>query len=115
MSIFRKAPKARPASPPRASRSWSWRVVRAAQLHHHPACAACGSRLLVTAHHVVPVHVDPLRELDPSNLITLCEGYEFGVNCHLYHGHGGRWHHWNPSVREQAASALRWLTMHVVH
>lgn len=49
-------------------------------------------------HHVVPFHVDPSRELDPSNLMTLCEAKKYGINCHLLVGHLGNWRRWNPFV-----------------
>lgn len=49
-------------------------------------------------HHIEPVSVNPAREFDPSNLITLCESYENGVNCHLFFGHGGDWASYNPRV-----------------
>jgi hypothetical protein len=114
MSVFRRFPRSRPGSAPVVSRVHAWRTLRAEHLRSEPQCAACGSRSRLVVHHIVPVHIDRARELDVSNLITLCEGYEYGVNCHLYHGHGGRWERWNPQVREQAASALRWLTMHIV-
>ena len=114
MSVFRKFPRSRPGSAPEVSRAHAWRTMRAAHLQVQPACAACGSTSRVVVHHIVPVQVDRSRELDPGNLITLCEGYAYGVNCHLYHGHGGRWERWNPTVRDQAASALRWLTMSII-
>lgn len=40
-------------------------------------------------------------ELDPENLITLCEGPAF--NCHLFFGHLRNWSSHNPDVREDAA------------
>ena len=75
-------------------------------------CAACGSRTRVRPHHVVPVSVDPSRLLDPHNLLSLCESYAEGVNCHLFFGHGGDWSTYNPNaVRDafeyRAASTLK--------
>jgi hypothetical protein len=32
-------------------------------------------------------------ELEPNNLVTLCEGD--GVNCHFLFGHLGDWRSWN--------------------
>ena len=61
-------------------------------------CAACGSRAKVRAHHIVPVSVAPEREHDPSNLLSLCESYSHGVNCHLFFGHAGDWQAYNPHV-----------------
>lgn len=43
-------------------------------------------------HHVVPVHIDPTRELDPANLITLCPPH------HLLFGHLMLWEAYNSEV-----------------
>jgi hypothetical protein len=101
-----------PPSPPKRTQTRAWRALAAQHLRIYPMCAACGSRSRVRPHHVVPVSVDPSRELDPLNLLSLCESYAFGVNCHLFLGHGGQWSTYNPqAVRDafeyRAASALR--------
>lgn len=83
-------------------RSGRWPAVRDQHLASHPECAACGSDRNLTVHHVVPVSADEARELDPANLITLCEGAP-GLNCHLYLGHLGHWASWNRHVRADAA------------
>jgi 5-methylcytosine-specific restriction endonuclease McrA len=82
-------------------RSGRWPAVRRSFLAAHPACAVCGSRQGVVPHHVVPVHVDRSKELDPSNLITLCPPH------HLWIGHLGRWSSWNPEVVADAATWRR--------
>ena len=82
-------------------RSPRWPTVRAAHLRAHPTCAACGARDELEVHHVVPYHVDPSRELDPTNLLTLC-----GDPCHLVHGHLMSWKRWNASVVADAAAYL---------
>jgi hypothetical protein len=79
-----------------------WRSVRTAHLAQEPACVACGSRQKPHVHHVVPVHLDPERELDPGNLVTLCAGH-----CHFVFGHLSDWRSWNPSVRADAAAYRR--------
>jgi 5-methylcytosine-specific restriction endonuclease McrA len=86
----------RTASEP--ARSGHWPVLRAAWLKEHPACAACGASEHLTVHHVVPFQVDPRKELDATNLITLCE------RCHLVFGHLGDWQSRNPDVRIDAAA-----------
>ena len=53
-------------------RSSGWRSVRNEHIENNPTCAACGRRDDLDVHHIVPYHVDPDRELDPTNLITLC-------------------------------------------
>lgn len=82
-------------------RSPRWKSVRREHLLANPRCIVCGSTRGVVPHHVVPFHVAPERELDPSNLVTLCEGPTF--NCHLFFGHLKRWDRHNPDVTEDAA------------
>lgn len=84
-------------------RSPKWPAVRAEHLRSHPTCEACGERRMkvLAVHHIVPFHVNPSKELEPANLITLCEGES--VNCHLLFGHLRNWRSWNVDVREDAA------------
>lgn len=86
------------------ARSPEWPKVRRAYLKANPTCAACGSRLFREVHHVEPFHLHPELELDPANLITLCE-MPFR-NHHLKVGHLGNWKNWNPNVRADAAHLL---------
>ena len=79
------------------SRSSDWPAVRRMHLRAFPACEVCGSRTEPQVHHVTPFHVDASRELDPSNLITLCRTHHFCV------GHGGSWRAFSRTVREDAA------------
>lgn len=81
------------------SRSPDWDKVRDAHLALHPTCAACGGSSSLQVHHIVPYHIEVSRELDPSNLITLCMGKH---DCHLHVGHGGSFRHYNPSVISDA-------------
>jgi hypothetical protein len=76
-----------------ASRSNKWPTVRKNYLIHNPACAACGKTAKVEVHHIEPVHLNPERELDPSNLMTLCAS-----PCHIVFGHFMDYKSWNPSV-----------------
>ena len=87
-----------------SQRSPKWPTVRAAWLKANPSCAACGTtrKAILSVHHVIPFHVDRSKELDATNLITLCEGQ--GVNCHLLFGHLMNWSSWNVNVREDAAA-----------
>ena len=91
------AAEPRKASEPRSSK---WPAVRAAYLEEHPQCEVCGDETGLQVHHVIPFHVDPKRELDPNNLITLCTG---ATNCHLMFGHLKNFRSWNPDVRKDAA------------
>jgi 5-methylcytosine-specific restriction protein A len=92
-----------------AARSNGWPKVRAEFLKTHPACCVCGSTKNLEVHHVLPVHLFPEKELDPNNLITLCESKKYGVNCHLFFGHLGDYKKYNPNVRKDAAGWNRKL------
>lgn len=85
-----------------ASRSPRWRQVRDDFIAKNPKCAVCGSKKNVVAHHKLPFHIFPERELDPTNLVTLCENT---VNCHLTFGHLGSFLKYNKDVE---ADILIW-------
>jgi len=72
------------SEPPRSSR---WPEVRRAHLEKEGWCRACGATKDLEVHHIEPFHLTPDRELDPSNLITLCE--RMFHQCHLRKGHLG--------------------------
>lgn len=91
---------------PLGGRSSQWPAARALHLVGHPFCRSCGGKAGLEVHHVVPVHFDPSRELDPENLITLCERGPGGLNCHLVVGHGGNYQLANPNVHADAARFL---------
>lgn len=87
-------------------RSPQWPRVRNAYFTAHPACEFKGCkthemklgdpRRKFNVHHVEPFHINPAKELDPRNLITLCVSPE---NHHLYVGHLGDFQDVNPRVR----------------
>lgn len=89
-------------------RSSKWDAVRDAHVRKFPWCAACGSRSNLQVHHIMPFHLDSSKELDPSNLITLCE--KSPTNCHLNVGHLGNWKKYNSSVREDAMRLIQGKT-----
>lgn len=72
-------------------RSGNWSKVREAHLKDFPTCSACGGKESVEVHHKKPFHLHPELELDPTNLISLCESKKYGVNCHLFFGHLGNY------------------------
>ena len=76
-------------------RSSKWSGVRKNFLKDNPTCCACGGIDKLEVHHKQPFHLHPELELDPTNLITLCES---DTKCHLQLGHLGDWHKFNPSV-----------------
>lgn len=82
-------------------RSWKWSDVRKEHLKKQPYCQACGRKTDLEVHHIEPVHLNPDRELDPSNLITLCS-----KSCHLTFGHLMDYKSWNVNVVEDAKNYL---------
>lgn len=91
-------------------RSSRWPAVRKHHLAQNPTCVVCGDVSKLEVHHIVPFHVQPELELEPTNLITMCESTSYGVVCHLYYGHLGNYKNINPNVVEDAAAALKILT-----
>jgi hypothetical protein len=88
-----------------AERSSKWPAVRAEYLRAHPTCEACLStgtkKNPRECHHVLPVHLFPGREVDPTNLITLCHRH------HLVFGHlDNETDGYNVNVREDVARHL---------
>lgn len=77
------------------ARSPEWPRVEHAHLQAQPQCVACGAAGPgLQVHHMFPFHYcvalgRPDLELDPRNLITLCETEEGkpGSNHHLLIGH----------------------------
>lgn len=106
-------PEAETIDPFGNERSGKWPTIRNRFVENNPVCEACGSRMNLNVHHVVPFHVAPELELETSNLITLCAGCEVsdGYNCHFRIGHdpdgpdgplGPNWKLSNPNVRQDA-------------
>jgi hypothetical protein len=88
---------------PAAKRSPHWASVRGHHLENNPACVACGRTERLQVHHIRPFHVFPELELDPANLMTLCEmfvndGDDTNDNHHLHLGHGGDFRNTNEKV-----------------
>lgn len=89
-------------APPGAARSPKWRKTRDGFIVGKQ-CAVCGGWKFLVAHHVIPFHLAPDLELDPANLIVLCEAKRYGINCHLLLGHLGNWQRPNPQVLADVA------------
>jgi 5-methylcytosine-specific restriction endonuclease McrA len=79
-------------------RSSKWDTVRKNFLKTNSTCAVCGGKDKLEVHHKQPFHEHPELELDPTNLITLCESKSNGVTCHLLFGHLGNYRSINKDV-----------------
>ena len=88
--------------PEGVQRSPKWESVRKAHLKDHPKCEVCEGTKQLNVHHIKPFHLHPELELEPTNLITLCECLSYGVNCHLLVGHLGNYKNVNPSSVEDS-------------
>lgn len=84
--------------PAGSKRSDKWPQVRAAHLKVEPVCQCCGEKDNLQVHHKQPFHLQPALELDPSNLITLCE--HPSRNCHILFGHLRNFKSYNPTCSE---------------
>jgi 5-methylcytosine-specific restriction endonuclease McrA len=91
-------------APLSATRSSQWPKVRAEHLKNNPTCKCCGGSKSLEVHHIMPFHLNPTLELEPSNLITLCESKERGINCHLFVGHLGNYQQLNKNVKKDAVA-----------
>ena|SRR3990167_491060 len=81
-----------------AARSSGWNKVRKEHLRLNPNCALCGGNKIIEVHHKKPFHLKPELELEPSNLITLCESGKNGIVCHRAFGHLGSYQSVNSQV-----------------
>lgn len=93
-----------------ASRSPDWKKIRKQHLLLQPFCQACGKINDLEVHHIVPVHVDPAKELDLNNLITLCS-----KQCHLTFGHLMDYKSWNKDVVNDCQSYLKKIQQRPYH
>ncbi|MGZ3770082.1 MAG: HNH endonuclease [Bdellovibrio sp.] len=81
-------------------RSPLWHDFR--KKHIKEKCEVCESTENLELHHIIPFHKDKSKELDPKNVITLCEDKCGGLNCHQAIGHLGSYKSWNVNVRKDA-------------
>ena len=91
-------------APVRKTRSSKWGKVRETHLESNPNCAVCEGDKELNVHHIRPFHLHPELELEPTNLITLCESTKHGINCHLLIGHLGNFRNINPHVLEDVTT-----------
>jgi len=83
-------------------RSSKWPSVRKKHLDVNPVCALCAGKDKLEVHHIKPFHEHPELELEPTNLITLCESYSYGICCHRTVGHLGNYKKINPHAEIDA-------------
>jgi len=83
-------------------RSSQWAKVRKEHLEANPKCIVCEGTQQLNVHHIKPFHLHPELELDPNNLVTLCECASYGIICHLLIGHLGNYKNINPNSVEDA-------------
>ena len=83
-----------------AVRSPEWKEVRKLHLDYQHECQACKKKSNLEVHHIVPVHINRTLELEPSNLLTLCD------RCHLVFGHLSDYKSWNENVIEDCSVYL---------
>lgn len=86
----------------RTKRSSQWPAVEKAYKAKHPACEICGRKHFIQVHHKQPFHLRPDLELDPDNLISLCEPPHRVFKCHLIFGHVGNFRLFNPTIGQDA-------------
>jgi hypothetical protein len=84
-------------------RSGRWPGVRKRYLQTFGECAVCGGKDKLEVHHLKPFQEAPELELDPGNLVTLCESRPW--YCHLIFGHLGDYRAINLECRQDV---LEW-------
>lgn len=77
-------------------RSYEWDRVRKEFLIYHDKCEVCEKETKLNVHHQKPFHIYPAKELEMSNLITLCREH------HYLFGHLLNWKSWNENIQEDA-------------
>ena len=92
----------------RATRSSGWSKVRKEHIKKHPTCAGCGRKDGLEVHHIKDFSEHPELELDPDNLITLCDK---AMRCHLTFGHLGNW----KSINRWVIENCKWFLGRVLN
>ena len=76
-------------------RSSDWpKFKKEYEVTHPKRCALCNTDKQVELHHIFPVSLFPEKELDPENVVWLCEKFSH----HLFCGHLGSYRSYNKNV-----------------
>ena len=84
----------------KTKRSSKWSALEKSFKKQFPTCACCRTNKKVQIHHIVPFHVSPELELEPTNLISLCMSKRM---CHLQIAHCGSFRKWTENIRQYAS------------
>ena len=76
------------------ARSPIWYKIAKDFVRTHPKCEMCMTNTDLNVHHIQPFHLNPLLELDTTNLMTLCR------HDHFLWGHFGKWASFNKDVKK---------------
>ena len=104
--LYKLIDKIRGRAPRGKDRSADWFQVRRGHLKRQPDCQVCGGRKKLEVHHIIPFWVAPELELEPDNLITLCDGRKY-ARCHYLFGHFGDYKKWNENVKQDASYFMK--------
>lgn len=92
-------------------RSPQWATVRHAHIVANPNCIVCGKggdHEELNVHHIKPYHLFPDLELEPTNLVTLCN---YSLH-HLWFGHFGNFRlGYNLNVVQDAAEFIKKMAL----
>jgi hypothetical protein len=81
-----------------SQRNKDWKKLRNYVVEKNKKCCVCGKTTNLVAHHKLPFHLYPEKELDEDNIIILCENRP--VNCHYLFGHLMDWKKYNSNITE---------------
>ena len=99
MSLIREIIQKEVIDVVRKKRSSKWRTVRK-KFMKGKTCAVCGATKSLECHHIKDFSTNPELELEPTNLLALCDG---SMRCHRIWGHLGNWKSINDTIVKDAA------------
>lgn len=90
-----------------------WQLTKAKReyLKTHRECAICKHIKNLEVHHIIPIHIDSSKALDPNNFITLCDSKNNG--CHYIWGHFRNFRtKWNPNIIDFSNLITQYMNMY---